>query len=53
MARSSRLVVRVPEHEVERLDLLTDELVDPVELLLEVWFGLEVPHARIMQHQGD
>src|SRR5688500_2037959 len=38
------LVVRIVEHEVERLHLLTDEAVDPVELLLECRLGLEVPH---------
>ena len=28
---------------LERLDLLADELVDPVELLLELGVGLEIP----------
>ena len=43
IARASRLVVRVAEHEVERLDLLAHERVDPVELRLELGVGLEVP----------
>ncbi len=38
---------RVGEHVVERLDLLFTELLDPVELLLELRFGAEIPrHAR-------
>ena len=34
---------RVGEHVLERLDLLAAELLDPVELLLELGFGREVP----------
>ena len=38
--------LEVGEREVERLDLLPDELVDPVQFLLVVGIGLEVPrHA--------
>ena len=38
---------RVREHELERLDLLAAELLDPVELLLELRFGGEIPsHVR-------
>ena len=40
------LVVRVAEHEVERLDLVAHELVDPVELRLVLGIGLEVPHEH-------
>ena len=43
------LVVRVAEHEVERLDLLAHELVDPVELFLELRIGLEIPRHGGLQ----
>ena len=45
------LVVRIAEHQVERLDVLTDELVHPVELELVVGVGAEVPcHAATLTH---
>jgi hypothetical protein len=41
------LVVGVTEQQVQRFDLLADELVDPVELYLVVGIGPEVPrHAE-------
>jgi hypothetical protein len=36
-------VVGVAEYVVERLDLALHELLDPVELGLELWVGLEIP----------
>ena len=38
---------RVREHVLERLDLLAAELLDPVELLLELRLGREVPTHRM------
>src|SRR6185437_4960095 len=38
---------RVGEDELERLDLLAAELLDPVELLLELRLGGEVPTHRM------
>jgi hypothetical protein len=51
MARVVKAVVRRAElpsapHQVERLDLLTDELTGPVELSLVLRVGLEVPRHR-------
>ncbi len=44
------LRIRIPhgvgEYVPERLDLLSTELVDPVELLLELRFGGEIPSHR-------
>src|SRR6185503_4927685 len=42
-------VIRVRHHEVERLDLVAHELLDPVEVLLELGIGLEVPHGYLTQ----
>ena len=40
-------------HQVERLDLLPDELVGPVELSLVVRVGLEVPRHRASSPAAD
>ena len=43
----------VREEIVERLDLLADELVGPVQLLLVLGIGLEVPrHLRLLADRG-
>ena len=40
---------RMREHVIERFDLLLTELLDPVELLLELRFGAEIPsHASLL-----
>ena len=44
---------RVGEDELERLDLLPAELLDPVELLLELRFGGEVPSHVRLRGDGD
>ncbi len=36
-------VVGMSDHEAQRLDLVGDELFDPVEFLLELGIGLEIP----------
>ena len=38
--------------EVERLDLLTNEVIDPVELLLELGVGLEIPRHGVLLGAG-
>src|SRR5262249_55616187 len=41
--RVGLVVLAAREHEVERLDGIADERIDPVELGLELRLGLEVP----------
>ena len=38
-----RVVRQAREHEIDGLDLVGEELVDPVELVLELRVGLEIP----------
>ncbi len=46
------LVVGAAEHVVERLDLVSHERVQPVELALELGLGLEVPGHRGVLRRG-
>jgi len=48
-----RRELQVGEGEVERLDLLPHELVGPVQLLLVVGFGFEVPRHGALPRSGS